>query len=359
MAQSRIKMLDRLERIEEVGGGNASINIKFEVAQQPGKVIEQIRIKEKSYGALKILENSEAQIVRGDKIALIGANGKGKSTLLRMINGTETFDGKLEDGHNVNKSFYAQHQLESLNLDNNIITELQIFAPSEKEGTLRGLLGSFLFAGDDIMKKIKVLSGGEKARVALAKMILSKANFLILDEPTNHLDMQSVNILIKVLRDFEGSLILVSHDRYFVAQLANKIWWIENHHVKEYPGTYAEYEESKQAEKLKLSAAASTQKQKDKKEKVQQKVVKEQSDESKKMKGKLTKKFQQAEERIAEMKKKKEELERQMALPEIFQNQKIFSEKLNEFNQLEQQMKVAVTDWEKIFNELEKAEAAD
>jgi ATP-binding cassette, subfamily F, member 3 len=350
MAQSRMKMLDRLEKVDEVQSANAHINIRFEIGQQPGKVISQIRIKEKSYAALKILENTEAQIARGDKIALIGANGKGKSTLLRMLNGTEPFDGRLEDGHNVVKSFYAQHQLESLNLENNLITELSIFAPSEKEGNLRALLGAFLFAGDDIMKKIKVLSGGEKARVALAKMILSKANFLILDEPTNHLDMASVNILIKVLQDFEGSFIVVSHDRFFVSAIANKIWWIENHHIKEYPGNYEEYEYVKQAA-LK-EEKATVQKQKEKKEKP--KPVAEENSEEKKQKIRLTKKFQQLEEKIASLNGKKAELEKELALPKIYEDQKLFAEKLAQFSAAEKELKNITAEWEKVFEELEK-----
>jgi ATP-binding cassette, subfamily F, member 3 len=351
MAQSRIKKLEKLEKVEEVQSSGSHINIRFEIGQQPGKVIEKLRVKEKSYGALKIIENSEAEIVRGDKIALIGANGKGKSTLLRMLNGTEPFEGRLEDGYNVVKSFYAQHQLESLNLDNNLITELAIYAPAEKEGNLRGLLGAFLFAGDDIMKKIKVLSGGEKARVALAKMILSKANFLILDEPTNHLDMMSVNILIKVLQDFEGTFIVVSHDRYFVDAIANKIWWIENHHIKEYPGDYEEYEYARQ-QALKQQKA-SAQKPAPKVEKKAEKEP-EKNDEEKKQKAKLTKKFQQLESQMASLNEKKSALEKELANPAIYEDQKVFAEKLAEFNAVEKQLKETTSEWEKVFEELEK-----
>jgi ATP-binding cassette subfamily F protein 3 len=351
MAQSRIKKLDRLERVEEVQSNNTHINIRFEIGQQPGKVIEKLHVKEKSYGSLKILESSDAEIVRGDKIALIGANGKGKSTLLRMLFGNEPFEGKLEDGYNVVKSFYAQHQLESLNLDNNLITELAIFAPAEKEGNLRGLLGAFLFAGDDIMKKIKVLSGGEKARVALAKMILSKSNFLILDEPTNHLDMTSVNILIKVLQDFEGTFIVVSHDRYFVSAIANKIWWIENHHIKEYPGDYEEYEYARQQALKEQKADAQKQVQKPEK-----KVEKETSknDEEKKNKNKLTKKFQQLEAQMASLNDRKSALERDLAKPQIYEDQKVFAGKLAEFNAVEKELAEVTREWEKVFEELEK-----
>jgi len=243
MAQSRIKALERMDRIEDVEDSQAEIRINFNFATQPGKIIDEIHIKDKDYGSQSIFHNTSATIERGDKIALIGANGKGKSTLLRLIDGSEPFEGENKPGYNVIKSFYAQHQLESLNLKNDLLTELQHTAADESDTSLRTLLGAFLFHGDDVFKKIKVLSGGEKSRVALAKTMLTKANFLLLDEPTNHLDMQSVNVLIQVLKKYQGSFVVVSHDRYFFSQIANKIWWIEDHQIREYPGTYEEYEE--------------------------------------------------------------------------------------------------------------------
>jgi ATP-binding cassette subfamily F protein 3 len=241
--QSRIKALERVERISDVDDPAATINIQFNFNTSPGKVVAELDIKSKKYKDLCIFDDTKAAINRGDKIAFIGANGKGKSTLLRMIEGVEPFEGKNEEGYNVIRAFYAQHQLESLNLDNTLLRELQVCAPDQTDTTLRTLLGAFLFKNDDVFKKIKVLSGGEKSRVALAKTILTKANFMLLDEPTNHLDMQSVNILIQVLQKFKGSYVVVSHDRFFLAEIANKIWFIENQKLKEYPGTYAEYEE--------------------------------------------------------------------------------------------------------------------
>ena len=358
MAQSRIKQLDKLERVEAVAGRGPVINIRFDIGVQPGKVIQNIDIREKSYGTLRILGKCNAQIQRGDKIALIGANGKGKSTLLRMLFGTEDFDGRIEDGYNVHKSFYAQHQLESLGLDNTLIKELQDFAPAEKENTLRGLLGAFLFGGDDIMKKIKVLSGGEKARIALAKLILSKANFLILDEPTNHLDMQSVNLLIKVLQDFEGTFIVVSHDRFFVSQLANKIWWIENHTLKEYPGDYEEYEyakgqEAKNKKQLANGQLAKSKKEEPKTNNEKREPEKKHSDDLQKKKKKLTAQFQKLEEKIAQLKTEKEKVEVQLSLPEIYGEQKMFQETLAKFNLVEKQLKEVTEEWEKVFEELE------
>ena len=178
------------------------------------------------------MKNTSAEIDRGDKIALIGANGKGKSTLLRIIAGVEKFEGERKWGHNVEESFYAQHQLEALNMNNTILDEMKECGSQKTELELRALLGCFLFSGDDADKKIKILSGGEKARVALAKTIVSKANFLMLDEPTNHLDMHSCELLIEALNKYEGSFILVSHDRYFISKTANKIWEIVDHEDK-------------------------------------------------------------------------------------------------------------------------------
>ncbi len=243
MAQSRMKALDKMERVEDVDNDNPTVNFRFKFSKPSGRHVVTINEATKSYPAIEILDRATGLIEKGDKIALIGANGKGKSTLLRIIAGTETFEGNCETGHNVTTTFFAQHQLESLHLDNSILEELQSFAPTYSETELRSLLGCFLFTGDDVFKKIRVLSGGEKSRVALAKSLTTDANFLILDEPTNHLDIQSVNILIQALQQYEGTFISVSHDRYFLDNVANKIWYIEDLDINQYPGTYAEYEE--------------------------------------------------------------------------------------------------------------------
>ncbi|MGF1924741.1 MAG: ABC-F family ATP-binding cassette domain-containing protein [Bacteroidia bacterium] len=243
MAQSRMKALDKMERVDDVDDDNPTVNFSFKFSKPSGRHVVRIEGASKSYPNVDILSNADGLIEKGDKIALIGANGKGKSTLLRIIAGTEGFVGKSETGHNVTTTFFAQHQLESLHLENTILEELQAFAPKHSDTELRGILGCFLFTGDDVFKKIKVLSGGEKSRVALAKSLTTDSNFLILDEPTNHLDIQSVNILIQALQQYEGTFISVSHDRYFLDHVANKIWFIEEEKIKQYPGTYAEYEE--------------------------------------------------------------------------------------------------------------------
>jgi ATP-binding cassette subfamily F protein 3 len=240
--QSRVKALDRIDIIDDVIDEKAKVNFKFNFGTQPGRFILFLEHVTKAYGEKVILKNTSATINRGDKIALIGANGKGKSTLLRVISGTEQIEGERRIGHNVIESFFAQHQLESLSVENTLLEELKSTGTTKTEMELRSVLGCFLFSGEEVFKKIKVLSGGEKSRVALAKVLISEANFLLLDEPTNHLDMQSVNILIQALQQYEGTYVVVSHDRYFVSNIANKIWYIEDNEVKEYPGTFDEYE---------------------------------------------------------------------------------------------------------------------
>lgn len=355
MAQSRIKKLDRLERVEEVASTNAEVNIRLIPESQPGKVVSTIHIQDKSYDTLNIFHHAEAMINRGDKIALIGANGKGKSTLLRMINGSESFDGKIEDGYNLKKSFYAQHQLESLNVNNTILQELQDFDMKQTENYVRTVAGAFLFGGEDAFKPIKVLSGGEKARVALGKLVLSRANFLILDEPTNHLDILSVNVLIKVLQEYEGTFITVSHDRFFISEIANKIWWIEDGKIKEYPGTYSEYEywRTNQAAKEK----------EEKKVKPAEKPAEVKpprntgSDDMAKRKKKLTQKLRQLEEKIEMLKKQKQEGEAKLALPSVYGDTKLFAETLSVFNAVSSQLESLNTEWVQVAEEIEKADA--
>jgi ATP-binding cassette, subfamily F, member 3 len=242
-AQSAMKRLDKIERIENVEMERPDMRIQFRIDRPPGKVLVLLKNLGKKFDTIEILRAAEAEIERGDKIALIGANGKGKSTILRIVAGTEPFTGERIWGHHVDASFYAQHQLESLNLNDSVLEEMKQAGSGKNELELRTLLGCFLFSGDDVDKKIKVLSGGEKARVALAKTIAGKANFLLLDEPTNHLDIHSCELLAEALNKYEGSYILVSHDRYFISKTANKIWEIDNGRIKEFKGTYDEWVE--------------------------------------------------------------------------------------------------------------------
>ena len=330
MAQSRIKALDKLERVDDVDDDNPTVNFSFRFSKQSGRHVVTIEGASKKYPAIDILDHADAVIEKGDKIALIGANGRGKSTVLRMIaSADKDFTGKVDIGYNVTQTFFAQHQLESLHLDSEILQELQAFAPRHTETELRSILGSFLFTGDDVFKKIRVLSGGEKSRVALAKALTADANFLILDEPTNHLDMASVNILIQALQQYEGTFIVVSHDRYFLDNIANKIWFIEDQKIKEYPGTYAEYDvwQAKRKIEQKNNPVAAQPKKEEKKEAAPAKPAHQNDDKAKQLK-KLNTTLNQMEERIAVLEKEVKQFENKLAEDGVYNN----PSKLNEVN---------------------------
>ena len=348
--QSRVKSLDRLDMIDNVVDANAVVNFQFKFQQKSGRFITQMDNISKSYGDLSVLKNTSAAIERGDKIALIGANGKGKSTLLRIIAGTEPVEGKIDPGFNVITAFYAQHQLESLTLTHEILEELKQAGSRKTEQELRSVLGCFLFTGDDVFKKIKVLSGGEKSRVALAKTLLSEANFLMLDEPTNHLDMQSENILIQALQQYEGSFVVVSHNRHFVNKVANKIWYIENQEIKEYPGTFEEFEYwwNKYRKNAGVQQLVKKQKNKSKgktKTKTDESAVKQ-----------LNKKLSKIESELEQLEKTKTDLEQQMADPNIYSNPELLLEVNTEFEHTTKVISEINTAWEAIAEELDALE---
>ncbi len=258
-------MLEKLERLPEPEQDSASIKFRFPEPAQSGKSVLELSEFSKSYehedgSELKVfVDASPLTISRGDKIALIGKNGAGKSTLARMLLGSEPFKGSRKLGHNVELTFFAQHQAESLNPSNTIIEELKSAGHTQNDTEVRTLLGAFLFKADDVFKPISVLSGGEKSRIALAKTLLSPKNFMILDEPTNHLDIQSRNILIESLKDYKGTFVVVSHDRHFLDQVANKIWYAEEKTIHTYPGTYSEfhYHQTHKEEHMPLVSAQS------------------------------------------------------------------------------------------------------
>ena len=363
-AQSIVKRLDRLDRIEDVELERPNMRINFAVDKQPGKIICTLKHISKSFKDVHIVEDTGAEIDRGDKIALIGANGKGKSTLLRIIAGAETFEGQREWGHNVVESFYAQHQLEALNMNNDILEELKDARSGKNDLELRSLLGAFLFSGDSVEKKIKVLSGGEKARVALAKTIASKANFLMLDEPTNHLDIHSVDLLVESLNKYEGSLILVSHDRYFISRLANKIWEIEDRKIREFKGTYAEWEDWKER---RLKAEKAEGKAKEEKPKAEVKVEKKAEAEvkqsnkpinqdHKKELQKIKNRFKQLEESIAALQKNKIALEASLADPEIYNSKDKFVKAEADYNKAVGDLNIANAEFEIVFEKMMELE---
>jgi ATP-binding cassette subfamily F protein 3 len=346
--QSRVKALDRMDMIEDVIEDNQAVNFRFTFKTQPGKVINELTNISKSYGDLHILKNTDAKIERGDKIALIGANGKGKSTVLRILTGGESAEGEVTLGHNVISSFYAQHQLESLNINNEILEELKQHGSNKTETELRNVLGCFLFSNDDAFKKIKVLSGGEKSRVALAKTLISDANYLLLDEPTNHLDMVSVNILIQALQQYEGTLIAISHDRHFVSRIANKIWYIEDQQIKVYPGTYDEYKYW--VDNVKATSINALPK--DKKAPVAEKkkeIVQPINPETKKIKQQIS----SLEEKITFLEKQKKETEVELSKSEVFSNPDKLSKASMDFDKINKDLEQFQHEWELCIEKLE------
>ncbi|TLV00940.1 ABC-F family ATP-binding cassette domain-containing protein [Dyadobacter luticola] len=359
--QSRVKALDRMDVVDQVVDENAKVHFRFQFTTQPGRHVFQLEDASKSYGEKVILDGTNISMERGDKIALIGANGRGKSTVLRVVAGTEEIEGKRRLGHNVSFTFYAQHQLESLNIQHNLIEELKYANPTKTETELRTVLGCFLFTGDDVFKKIKVLSGGEKSRVALAKVLLSQANFLLLDEPTNHLDMQSVNILIQALQQYEGSYIVVSHDRYFVENIANKIWYIEDHEIKEYPGTYEEYEtwveerglQSAVSEKVTVSSAP-PQKNSQHPANAPKSNGKAPSNEDAQKIKKVQKQIEELESTINNLEIRKTETETKLSDPKIYNDPTMLTEVKRFYNDIKQKLEQSTEDWENLMLEVEE-----
>ncbi|MBZ5856136.1 ribosomal protection-like ABC-F family protein [Flavihumibacter profundi] len=361
-AQSAMKRLDKIDRIEEVEIERPNIKINFRIDKTPGKILCELKHVTKKFGENVIVSNTSAEIERGDKIALIGANGKGKSTLLRIIAGVEKFDGERKWGHNVDESFYAQHQLEALDLNNTLLEEMKACGSQKTEQELRTLLGCFLFSGDDTDKKIKVLSGGEKARVALAKTIVSKANFLMLDEPTNHLDMHSVELLVESLNKYEGSFILVSHDRYFISKAANKIWEIVDHEIKEFKGSYAEWIEwkermARQAPKIEQGKPAVA----EQPAKIVQAVKLQNgtpiNKDGRKELQRMQKQFSQLEEKIARVTEKKNQVEASLSDPAIYSDRSKFGEAEKEYKRQQAELTDLNKQYESIFEKIIQLES--
>ncbi len=346
--QSRVKMLDRLDRIDAVGDESVGINFRFRFTRKSGKIVAELKGLSKSYGDLTVFNNTSGTIERGDKIALIGANGKGKSTLLRIISQTESVNGQASLGHNVNYSFYAQHQLEALNLKREILEELKQVGSNLTELELRNLLGCFLFSGDDVFKKIKVLSGGEKARVALAKTLVSDSNFLLLDEPTNHLDVQSINILIQALVQYQGTYVFVSHDRDFISKVANKIWYIENENLKEYPGSYQEYDYWRSKNKIQSKAET-----KPKERKTKDRPRTHGSRELKKLREVLA----ELEGRIMDLEASKSKLESEIGREEIYTDLATLQRKSGELEGLSRKLEQLDQEWSLRVEEVEELES--
>ena len=365
-AQSKIKLLKKME-IVSTHKSQKSIKFSFPPVSRSGRNVITIKGASKSYGDKTLYKDTDLNVLRGDRVGLIGPNGYGKTTLLRMIAGEVRQDsGTITLGHNVELSYYAQHHSEMLDPRKTILEEVYQVVPHESVSFVRGICGAFLFSGDDVDKPVRVLSGGEKARVSLAKILIKPGNLLIMDEPTNHLDLISSEILIDALDKYEGTLVFVSHNQSFINRLACKIWDIRNMQITEYPGTLNEYyRHLEQNEKVeKPSASGIAQKQSDTPEDGLQKPG-ESKKELRRKKAEKRKEIREAlkpveeklsmlEEKISTLESREKEISNLLTDPELFKDSSKSVPLLSEYKKIKLDLDDSIIDWEKTQNHLEE-----
>lgn len=324
MAQSLIKKLDKVERIEVDQEDNAQMNLNFEVSHQPGKVVFHSESISKSFGEHTVFKDVAFEIERSDKIAFVGQNGQGKSTLAKILVGEHNYQGHLTIGHNVQIGYFAQNQAEYLDLNKTVLDTMIDAADAKSRPRVRDILGSFLFRGEDVEKYVKVLSGGERNRLALAKLLLTPFNVLIMDEPTNHLDIQSKDVLKQALNNFDGTLIVVSHDRKFLQGLANTVFEFRDGKVKEFLGDIDAYLQEREFENMR--AVESEQKSKKKSANPDKSSTNKLSFEEQKKQKSLTNQLSKVESKINSLENEIEQFDKQLINePELASNEDFFA----------------------------------
>lgn len=353
--QSRIKQLDKVDRIEVEDEDNSAIHFRFPPAPRSGKVVLTAEGVGKSFGDKTILKQLDFLVERGEKIAFVGKNGEGKTTLSRIITGHLASEGKIELGHNVKLGYFAQNQADMLNPDITVLQTLEQVAGTTTTQQIRNLLGAFLFGGEAVDKKVKVLSGGEKGRLAIARLLLEPVNFLVLDEPTNHLDMRSKDILKEALRQYDGTMILVSHDREFLDGLCNKVFEFAGGKVKEFPGGIFEFLQSRKLESLKsLEVQVKSAPAKVKEEAKPSRVNNQQQDKERKQ---LETRIRNLEERISASEASVSVLEEKLADPEVYADRNASAALLAEHTQAKATLDALMADWEEAVSRKEQLES--
>ena len=355
-AQSLIKKLEKTEKIEVENDSIVGMKINFPLSVQPGKWVLDMKNMGKTYGDKMLFKGVNLTVGRGEKIALLGANGTGKSTLLKRVMGKIEGEGTVEYGHNANISYFAQDQAEGLDITKTVYETVDDIAKGEIRNGLRKVLGAFLFRGEDVDKKVSVLSGGERTRLALCQLLLSPSNFLILDEPTNHLDIQSKEVLKEALKNYEGTFIVVSHDREFLEGLTNRIWDIENQSLKIHHFGVKDFLKRK----MELLAPTSSLKEKNEKKKVvkvEEKPTEQLSynekKELKRQKNKWRNQINSSEKEIEKLESKISEMDKTMETLD-YSNEKESSKVISEYDALKNELDTQMKKWEEGTEKMEE-----